>query len=388
MYTSHTLSSASILSATVRQDISLIFIAENPVRSLFSLFCRYSYIFAGILAFFSFEPHGAYAATFEREFVVTAYYSPVEWQSWYSKWSFEAEKKLNGNGIAWANGKPVFMGMIAAPKSYSYGTRIHFEWLGVGIVEDRGWAIVKAWERGQSYDRIDIWMGTWESGLIRARNWWIRKVKGTITTDTDIPVLDFRDIDDKRGDYSKVSNTISGSTGLGSTVLSMFDDLGYPKEDGQTEKEMIREFQLDHGIIKTKEDEGAWVYGPRTRAMLESEHAKYIILRDAELARIEREKNALLSEYDTFGTTYTAATEIVSTIGTPKKWETGNHIATLQNTLKRTGYLKARTKVNGVMNTSTIMAIKTLQRKNKLPTTGTLDTKTKELLILTLVEKA
>jgi 3D (Asp-Asp-Asp) domain-containing protein len=34
--------------------------------------------------------------------------------------------------------------MIAAPKTYDFGTRIDFDGLGVGIVEDRGGAIVKA----------------------------------------------------------------------------------------------------------------------------------------------------------------------------------------------------------------------------------------------------
>jgi hypothetical protein len=99
----------------------------------------------------------------------------------------------------------------------------------------------------------------------------------------------------------------------------MFDDLGYPKEEGQTEKEMIIEFQLDHGIIKNREDDGAGNYGPKTRAMLEGEHAKYITLRNAELEKIEAEKSALLSEKSNWEASYTVANQVVESIGTPKK---------------------------------------------------------------------
>lgn len=37
--------------------------------------------------------------------------------------------------------------MIAAPKSYDFGTQIFFPGLGVGSVQDRGGAIVEAFER-------------------------------------------------------------------------------------------------------------------------------------------------------------------------------------------------------------------------------------------------
>jgi hypothetical protein len=37
--------------------------------------------------------------------------------------------------------------MIAAPKTYAFGTHIFFDGLGLGRVEDRGGAIVEAFER-------------------------------------------------------------------------------------------------------------------------------------------------------------------------------------------------------------------------------------------------
>ena len=154
MYTS-SLNSASILQAHIRQDIALIFIARNTSKQFFKKVRHYSYIFAAFITFFSFSSQGGYAAEAEKDYVVTAYYSPLPDQSFYLKWNYKAEVLLNGNGTHGASGRPVFVGMVAAPKSYEFGTRIHFSWLGVGLVEDRGGAIVNAWEKGQSYDRID-----------------------------------------------------------------------------------------------------------------------------------------------------------------------------------------------------------------------------------------
>ena len=147
MYSFPSLSSSSVLRANIRQDISLIFISENVGRWTIPSFRKYSYIITSVLAFFSFLPNSGYAAPVTQEFVVTAYYSPLPGQSFYLKGNLEAEKILNGNGTHGASGKPVFAGMIAAPKTYDFGTRIDFQGLGVGIVEDRGGAIVKAGER-------------------------------------------------------------------------------------------------------------------------------------------------------------------------------------------------------------------------------------------------
>lgn len=94
----------------------------------------------------------------------------------------------------------------------------------------------------------------------------------------------------------------------------MFADLGYPKEDGETERDMIIEFQIDHGIISHKNDEGAGVYGPKTRATLADEYKKYITLRDAELAKIEAEKSLLLSEKNAWESSYKAADVALSKI--------------------------------------------------------------------------
>jgi len=118
----------------------------------------------------------------ETYFIVTAYYSPLPNQKHYLKWDYEAEKRLNGNGIRWASWKKVFSGMLAAPKWYKFGTKIYLEGLGIWEVSDRGWAIVHAWNRGYSYDRIDLWVWYWDEWLKRALYWGKRKIKWKIVS--------------------------------------------------------------------------------------------------------------------------------------------------------------------------------------------------------------
>lgn len=89
-------------------------------------------------------PGTSFAATEPTKFIITAYYSPLPGQSFYLKGNYAAEVRLNGNGTHGASGSPVFTGMIAAPKSYDFGTQIFFDGLGLGTVSDRGGAIVDA----------------------------------------------------------------------------------------------------------------------------------------------------------------------------------------------------------------------------------------------------
>jgi peptidoglycan hydrolase-like protein with peptidoglycan-binding domain/3D (Asp-Asp-Asp) domain-containing protein len=72
---------------------------------------------------------------------------------------------MNGEGIKGADGTPVYPGMLAAPASFAFGTRIELPGLGVGAVHDRGGAII---ELDHNVVRIDVWMGEGEEGLARA----------------------------------------------------------------------------------------------------------------------------------------------------------------------------------------------------------------------------
>jgi hypothetical protein len=65
--------------------------------------------------------------TEQKKFIVTAYYSPLPNQSFYLKGSYEADIRLNGNGTHGASGKEVYPGMIAAPKTYAFGTQVYLE---------------------------------------------------------------------------------------------------------------------------------------------------------------------------------------------------------------------------------------------------------------------
>jgi len=115
-------------------------------------------------------------ASYEQHFTITAYYSPLPDQCCYVKGSFEADKILNGNGTNGADGTPVYPGMLAAPKSYAFGTVVDLPGIGTLTVHDRGGAIVE----GSDTHRLDIWMGAGEEGLARALAFGVRRVVGTV----------------------------------------------------------------------------------------------------------------------------------------------------------------------------------------------------------------
>ena len=77
----------------------------------------------------------------KRMFTLTGYYSPLPNQDFYITGDYESEKRLNGQGIQGADGTPVFPGMIAAPKTYRFGTKICLPNFGCGAIHDRGGAI-------------------------------------------------------------------------------------------------------------------------------------------------------------------------------------------------------------------------------------------------------
>lgn len=127
----------------------------------------YKRIISSIMTTAALSTH-AYAACAPTTLIATAYYSPLPDQETYVMGDFESEKILQGEGTHGASGRAVFDGMIAASPNYTFGTQIVIDGRGIGQVEDRGWAIVQAGERGYEYDRIDIWMGYGDEGRIAA----------------------------------------------------------------------------------------------------------------------------------------------------------------------------------------------------------------------------
>jgi peptidoglycan hydrolase-like protein with peptidoglycan-binding domain/3D (Asp-Asp-Asp) domain-containing protein len=113
---------------------------------------------------------------FEQDIVVTAYYSPTPDQCCYVKGGFAADVILNGEGTHGADGTRVYPGMVAAPPSYPFGTRIVMPGIGTVTVHDRGGAI-QEWTTAH---RIDLWAGVGEEGLARALQFGVQHIHATV----------------------------------------------------------------------------------------------------------------------------------------------------------------------------------------------------------------
>ncbi|NOS66842.1 MAG: hypothetical protein HOO67_00520 [Candidatus Peribacteraceae bacterium] len=113
---------------------------------------------------------------FEHDLVLTAYYSPLPDQCCYVKGNFLADVELNGEGHHGADGTAVYAGMVAAPPSYPFGTRIVLPGIGTVTVHDRGGAI-QEWKDAH---RIDVWAGYGEEGLARALAFGVKRVHAVI----------------------------------------------------------------------------------------------------------------------------------------------------------------------------------------------------------------
>lgn len=223
-------------------------------------------------------------ASYNRYFVVTAYYSPLPGQDYYLKGNFEAEKRLNWNWTHGASWRWVFEGMLAAPKNYSFWTMIQLEGVWVWVVADRWGAIVNAGQRWYSHDRIDIWMGYWDEGLKRALQWGKRTIRGKIVgydrnATGSIDVHKFPSPKNATSKLSPASSIYSKGIGIGSSTKNIKELQTLLKGKGiytwsidwKYNKKLISEvvdFQIANNLIKTPYDYGAWYWGTKTRAMV------------------------------------------------------------------------------------------------------------------------
>jgi len=215
----------------------------------------------------------------DNYFVVTAYYSPLPGQKHYLKWNYEDEKRLNGQWIAGASWKKVFSWMLAAPKKYGFGTKIQLEWLWVGVVEDRWWAIVPAWKRWYSHDRIDVWVGYGDEWLRRALYWGKRKVKGKVISRWSNTTLDYSTIPAPlwaTNGLRKIPNVFHIPLGKGSNTSSVIELQKLLQEvwkyDGKVDGiynseviDIIYDFQIENNIVKNEQSFWAWYWGATTR---------------------------------------------------------------------------------------------------------------------------
>jgi len=120
---------------------------------------------------------GSTQEPYQQNFIITAYYSPLENQCCYVTGGYAAERILNGNGVKAADGTAVYPGMLAAPPSYPFGTKVLLPGIGTLSVHDRGGAIQ---EFSGGMHRLDIWVGFGEEGLARALDFGVQAMKGTV----------------------------------------------------------------------------------------------------------------------------------------------------------------------------------------------------------------
>ncbi len=212
-------------------------------------------------------------------YVVTAYYSPLPNQEKYLTGDYESEKRLNWQWIAWASWKSVYSWMLAAPKTYNFGTKIYLEWLGIGSVEDRWWAIVQAWVRWYNHDRIDVWMWYWDEWLQRALYWGKRTVKWYVVDKNSKTTIDYNNVLspkwatswlEKKNDIFDYSLWVWSDINKVKKLQSFFKDLWFYSWniDWNYNDEIIDivfDFQLSNQIINNKYDLWAGYWWVKTR---------------------------------------------------------------------------------------------------------------------------
>lgn len=205
----------------------------------------------------------------EIDYVLTAYYSPLPGQCCYVKGGIVADKILNGNGTHGADGTPVYVGMLAAPPTYAFGTRISLPGLGVLEVHDRGGAIQVI--EGGAIHRLDVWAGYGEEGLARALSFGVKRIRGTMyppsgTQPAEDFTLDRIPLDfDRLRPYNVVQHGLvdlepkAGDTSLSVAYLQdHLHTLGYLEQSptrffGPETRVALERFQTDRGIAVQSE---------------------------------------------------------------------------------------------------------------------------------------
>ncbi len=282
-----------------------------------------------------------------QNFIISAYYSPLPGQNRYATGSYEADIRLNGNGTNGADGTPVYPGMIAAPKTYAFGTKLEIPGIGLVTVHDRGGAIVPAGQRGHAYDRLDVWMGYGDEGLLRALQWGKRTVETKVygvkpelkdevylsgyseterfVQNTLLAPLNFpNDLD-----YGSSSDSVQ-------KMQAHLVDWGYLTEAsgfyGDETAQALLEFQIDFGIVDDASELGAGHFGLKTRTqfdkLLKSEEEATAIV------SVQRGKN-LLAKYPDLDE---SPIEFGQALGLG---DSGDQVRLLQEELSSIGFFRA-----------------------------------------------
>lgn len=292
--------------------------------------------------------------------MVSAYYSPLPAQRFYMRGSYEADKKLNGRGTNGADGTQVYVGMMAAPKTYRFGTQVNVPGLGVGVVHDRGGAILAK----KGYDRIDVWMGSGEEGLGRALNWGMRLVegevyweKGTVESDVDFSwlpsVLPMATLNRLMARTMLNPQTFNQSITKASPKASISDlqealrMFGYYHGEvngvySADTRQAVTVFQISEGILQSEKAIGAGNLGPKTLATLKS--------------KIENFNSTVLKEQTRLKDNLS-----VLSVGLGKK-DNGDKVYRMQQMMWELGYYKGE--LNGKYDSATMDAVFEFQKDN------------------------
>ncbi len=301
-------------------------------------------------------------------FRVTAYYSPLKNQNYYIKWNYEAEIRMNWRWIRWASGKPVFSWMLAAPKKYSFGTKLYLEWLGIWEVSDRGSAIVKAWERNFKYDRIDVWVWYWDEGLRRAMYWGNRVIKWKIIKKATKVSINYKKIASPYWATSKLKKNSSIKKVKSNTKfdiflkkqLEIFDKKVEEKQDIKKLQKILSDlwmydweinwkynkiinvisnYQIEKKLIKNVWDKANWYFWPKTRKNLSKDYKRYLIKKEERKQKIkefERKINKLKI------LSLKKAQKKLNKIWVPVYWEVSPQVRELQKILKELWYFHVK----------------------------------------------
>jgi len=302
-------------------------------------------IVIGLVAFFAF--HKIALSSYQETFIISAYYSPLPDQTRYVTGSYDGDVRLNGEGVHSADGTQVYPGMIAAPSSYAFGTKMDIPGIGTVAVHDRGGAIVHAGQRGHNYDRLDVWMGYGDQGLSRALSWGKRTVNVTVYG-IDPNIKENVYLEGFAIAEQFIKNVVAKQKVFtqdlwygvrGDKVGALQDylrELGYymGKSDnyyGDEVYKAVLAFQIDQSIVDNEEEFGAGFFGPQTRSKIEAVFDK-------------RKKDNLP----------------VSNLG---RSDAGDEVKKLQEALKKLGF---EVDVTGIYDEQTIDAVFEFQKENEI----------------------
>ena len=300
-------------------------------------------------------------------FSVTAYYSPLPTQKFFVKGDFVKEITLNGRGIVGASGKRVFNGMIAAPNKYKFWTKIYLPGLGRWEVADRGGAIVAAGQRGQKYDRLDLWFGKWEKALVKAISFGKKKMIGYVCPQDKKVKLGFDLSKIKIYDkfFEKTFWMVPLYKGRKDPWVKILQhhlvNLGYlSKNDitgyfGPKTKKAVCEFQQDYKVVSAGSPRCGYFW-PKTRGAL-----KLALLTKWE-PLIPNLKISESMPLVAFAWNVSVLTNMEFAFKKPlKKWEKGKEVEVLQKLLKKEGFWERE--INGKFDSYTIDALFEFQKK-------------------------